>query len=115
MPSSSSTATRPAAGVTPSPVGSRLRDVMGAQPGGAGGSPPSFQDFTFTASNVLDGQVYRVSLSEDEGPRDLEAAGLGAAGGRKTGSSQGSSAVLDRSGDVSANEEVSGKLEGLRL
>jgi len=66
------------AGVTPSPMGSRLRDVM-QQPGGGGASPPPFTDFTFTHSNVLDGETYRVSLSEDEAPRDLEAAGLGRA------------------------------------
>jgi hypothetical protein len=45
------------AGVTPSPAGSRLRDVAGA-------TPPSFNDFTFTHSSVLDGATYRVSFAD---------------------------------------------------
>jgi len=57
--------------VTPSPAGSRLRDVMNAQSGGTGASPPSFSNFTFTQLSTLDGNTYRVSLSEDEAPRDI--------------------------------------------
>ena len=45
------------AAVTPSPMGSRLRDMTG------GSTPPSFQDFTFTHQSTLDGQTYRVSFS----------------------------------------------------
>lgn len=63
--------TNEAPGVTPSPAGSRLRDVMNAQAGATGGSPPSFSNFTFTHSSTLDGNTYRVSLSEDEAPRDI--------------------------------------------
>ena len=45
------------AAVTPSPMGSRLRDMTG-------GTPPSFTDFTFTHNSTLgDGQTYRVSFS----------------------------------------------------
>jgi serum/glucocorticoid-regulated kinase 2 len=63
--------TNEAPGVTPSPAGSRLRDVMNAQSGGTGASPPSFSNFTFTQLSTLDGNTYRVSLSEDEAPRDI--------------------------------------------
>jgi len=44
------------AAVTPSPAGSKLRDMTG-------GTPPSFTDFTFTTNSVLDGQAYRVSFA----------------------------------------------------
>ena len=55
------------AGVTPSPAGSRLRDAMGA----ANGSPPAFNEFTYTHSSVLDGTTYRVSLAESEAEESL--------------------------------------------
>lgn len=56
--------------MTPSPAGSRLRDMTGA-------TPPSFSDFTFTHQSVLDGNTYRVSFSEDGG----EEPGAGGGGG----------------------------------
>lgn len=49
------------AGVTPSPAGMKLRDVMGS-----GATPPSFSDFTFTHESVIDGQVWQVSFSEED-------------------------------------------------
>ncbi len=116
--------------VTPSPAGSRLRDATGA-------TPPSFNDFTFTHSNILDGHTYRVSLSEADAERELERDGAFAAGGGGGGGGGGSRAssrgndaggsdtggardgsgsnALDRSGDVSGDEAgVMGGLEGLR-
>lgn len=52
--------TMPAA-VSPSPATSTaLRDAAG------GGTPPSFGGFTFTHESVIDGEMYRVSFSEDE-------------------------------------------------
>jgi serine/threonine protein kinase len=44
------------AGVTPSPAGSKLRDMTGA-------TPPSFTDFSYIHHNAMDGQTYRVSFS----------------------------------------------------
>lgn len=49
------------AAVTPSPAGMKLRDVMGT-----GNTPPSFSDFTYTHESVIDGQVWKVSFSEDD-------------------------------------------------
>jgi len=52
--------TSEAPGVTPSPAGGRLKDAAGA-------TPPSFRDFTFTHSSVIDGKTYRVSFSSEDG------------------------------------------------
>ena len=49
------------AAVTPSPAQSRLREVVKEATGGD--TPPSFKEFTFTHSSVLDGQTYRVSFA----------------------------------------------------
>lgn len=82
------------AGVTPSPAGSRLRDMTGA-------TPPSFTDFTFTHSNALggDGSTYRVSFNagsgaggddDDDDDDDLE--GLAREGGPTSSSGAASGA-----------------------
>lgn len=56
----SSDFTKEPAAVTPSPATNHvLRDA-------AKGTPPSFGGFTFTHENVLDGETYRVSFSDDE-------------------------------------------------
>ena len=109
--------------VTPSPAGSRLRDMTGA-------TPPSFTDFTFTHSSILDGNTYRVSISEeDTNDRDgLRSAGIIPNNNQHNrNSSQGNSSeissndgrtgsnALDRSGDVSGDEGVMGQMEGLRI
>ncbi len=78
-------------GVTPSPAHSRLRDMTGA-------TPPSFTDFTFTHSSILDGATYRVSFAEDDGDDSPAAAmgspstpGRGGSGARNTSSGGGGS------------------------
>jgi serum/glucocorticoid-regulated kinase 2 len=105
------------AAVTPSPAGSRLRDVTGA-------TPPSFDAFTFTHQSVLDGQTYRVSFAADDDD-DADSpitAGAGAAvvmGGDDSGGSltrdtassgNGSSLQTDDSADG-----VMGQMEGMRI
>ena len=137
-------------GVTPSPVGSRLRDVMGGSeepPAFAGEearcalllllpsgqpltdpllppthtpSPPSHPaattpEFTYSHASVLDGQTWRVSLSEEEGDAALSRDGFpvrsegGGAGARVNLS--GSTASSARSGSEEAGSEGGGAAE----
>lgn len=96
------------AAVTPSPAGSRLRDVTGA-------TPPSFDAFTFTHQCVLDGQTYRVSFAdEDDDPTSPDAgadADMKSAAGTADRGSE-SSTGGDSSGDHSG---VLGQLEGMKI
>ena len=85
------------AGVTPSPAGSRLRDVMGGE------EPPSFAEFTYTHASVLDGETYRVSLSEAEADAALSRDGFPAPGG---GGSRSDSNASNRSLACSEGEEA---------
>lgn len=119
------------AGVTPSPAGSRLRDMTGA-------TPPSFTDFTFTHSNALggDGSTYRVSFNaagggagdDDDDDDDLEglaregqppatAAAVNTSGGSSTSKSETPDTSLIRGSsetDVDSTG-VLGGLEGLKI
>jgi hypothetical protein len=122
------------AGVTPSPAGSRLRDMTGA-------TPPSFTDFTFTHSNALggDGSTYRVSFNaggggDDDDDDDLEglaregqpaASGAGAtstSGGSAGGSGAPGSksetpdtSLIRGSSETDVDGGVLGGLEGLKI
>ena len=103
------------AAVTPSPAHSKLRDMTGE-------TPPSFTAFTFTHDSVLDGQTYRVSSYTGEGFLGGEGGEAGAVGGLAggagaRGSSEGSAAEAGAASDVGpeAQEDVVGRMEGMRL
>lgn len=108
------------AAVTPSPAGSRLRDITGA-------TPPSFDAFTFTHQSVLDGQTYRVSFAENDDDSSA-AANVGAFPSKTSdasdqdGSDMRSAVGVDRGSTSSGNGDssgdhsaVMGQMEGLKL
>jgi hypothetical protein len=94
-------------GITPSPMGTRLRDVMGT-----GTTPPAFTDFTYT-HHGLDGHSYRVSHDEFEGDAALTRDGFGPATAARGDESMGrtpasSNASSQKEGD--AGESGAGDL-----
>jgi serum/glucocorticoid-regulated kinase 2 len=86
------------AAVTPSPANAMLRDAVG-------GTPPSFQDFTFNQRGLGtsgDGQTYRVSFSDDE---------FDALGGRDGMLGASSAAASVGGGGEEEGEAAAGKVE----
>jgi serum/glucocorticoid-regulated kinase 2 len=122
------------AAVTPSPAGMRLRDLVGLGTAEGGGSPPAFDNFTYSEAHTyldpVSGTTYRVSLAGEEEELMRESPGgmggweaLGAqpttGGGNDTSRSSDAggsdvkdgSLLLDRSGDA----DVLGPMDSLRL
>lgn len=108
------------AAVTPSPAGSRLRDITGA-------TPPSFDAFTFTHQSVLDGQTYRVSFAENDDDSSA-AANVGILPSKASdasdndGNDMKSAVGADRGSTSSGNGDssgdhsgVMGQMEGLKI
>ena len=63
-----------------------------------------FAGFTYTQTNVLDGQTYSVSFSEEEFAKHMAAAGGAAAGDR--GRVESDAAMDDRFDDEAAEREA---------
>lgn len=108
------------AAVTPSPATSKLRDLTGS-------TPPSFTDFTFTHTSMLDGNTYRVSDADDveallasaDGGLEDGRAARGFLSGEELGGATGAggSSSRDNSGDMAAGDSsmIMGQMDGLKL
>lgn len=114
------------AAVTPSPMHSKLRDLTGA-------TPPSFVDFSFTHTSVIDGETYRVVAESDEeddddsegmvreGAAGAAAGGAGAAvrgsddsGAGTPGGGGGGGGDSARASGEDGDAGVMGSMEGVR-